>query len=50
MTILKIQERIKELMVQQGLDTSNEMLFLDITIIYVQAKRDLLVQQREESK
>jgi len=48
--MLKILERVKELMVQQGLDTSNEMLFLDITIIYVQAKRDLLVQQHKESK
>ena len=47
---VQINKRIKELMIEQGLDTSNEMLVLDITIIYVQAQRDLLVQQREESK
>jgi len=50
MTQIEINKRIKELMIEQGLDTSNEMLVLDITIIYVQAQRDLLVQQREESK
>jgi len=50
MTQIEINNRIKELMIEQGLDTSNEMLVLDITIIYVQAQRDLLVQQREGSK
>jgi len=50
MTQIEIINRIKELMIEQGMDTSNEMLVLDITIIYVQAQRDLLVQQREESK
>ena len=50
MTQIEINNRLKELMIEQGLDTSNEMLVLDITIIYVQAQRDLLVQQREESK
>jgi len=50
MTQTEIINRIKDLMIEQGMDTSNEMLVLDITIIYVQAQRDLLVQQREESK
>ena len=50
MTIPKIKERVKELMIEQGLDVSNEMLAIDIIIIYLQAQRDLLVQQREESQ
>jgi len=54
MTIPKIQERVKErvkeLMIERGLDVSNEMLAIDIIIIYLQAKRDSLIEQREESK
>ena len=50
MTQTKIKERVKELMMQQGLDTSNERFAMDIAIIYLQAQRDLLVQQREGSK
>jgi len=50
MTQIEIINRIKELMIEQGMDTSNELLAMDITIIYIQAQRDLLVQQREESK
>jgi len=50
MRIPKIQERVKELMIEQGLDTSNELLILNITIIYVQAQRDLLIEQYEGSK
>jgi len=43
MIIRKIQERVKELMIEQGLDVSNEMLVLNITIIYVQAQKDSLL-------
>ena len=50
MTEIEISNRIKDLMIELGLDVSNEMLILNITIIYLQAQRDLLVQQREESK
>ena len=50
MTIPKIRERVEELMILQGLSISNEMLILDITIIYLQAQRDLLVEQHEGSK
>jgi len=50
MTIPKIQERVEELMILQGMDTSNETLVLDNTIIYLQAQRDLIAEQREESQ
>ena len=50
MTIPKIQERVKELMIEQGLDTSNELLVAQVSIIYLQAQRDSLIEQREEAK
>jgi len=49
MTIPKIQEHVKELMIEQRMDTSNEMLVLDITIIYLQAQRNLLAEQHKEA-
>jgi len=50
MTILKIQERVKELMIEQNLDVFNELLFAQVSIIYLQAQRDSLIEQHEESK
>jgi len=50
MTIPKIQERVKELMIEQGLDTSNELMVAQVSIIYLQAQRDLFVEQREGSQ
>jgi len=50
MTELEVKERVKELMIEQGLDVSNQMLVMDITIIYLQAQRDSLIEQHEESK
>jgi len=50
MTELEMKERVKELMIEQGLDVSNQMLVMDITIIYLQAQRDLLIEQHERSK
>jgi len=50
MTILKMKDRVRELMIELGLDVSNEMLILNITIIYLQAQRDSLAEQREESR
>jgi len=49
MTIPEIQEHVKELMIEQRMDTSNEMLVLDITIIYLQAQRNLLAEQHKEA-
>jgi len=46
----KTNQRVKELMIEQKLDTSNKLLVLDISIIYQQARLDLLVEQKEESK
>jgi len=50
MTELEMKERVKELMIEQGLDVSNQMLVMDITIIYLQAQRDLLIEQHKGSK
>jgi len=50
MTILKIQERVKELMIEQNLDVFDELLFAQVTIIYLQAQRELLVEQRKGSQ
>jgi len=50
MTELEMKERVKELMIEQGLDVSNQMLVMDITIIYLQAQRDSLIEQHEESQ
>jgi len=47
---IEITNRIKELMIEQGLDVSNELLAMDITIIYLQAQRDSLIEQHEEAK
>jgi len=47
MTILKIQERVKKLMIEQNLDVSNELLVAQVSIIYLQAQRDSLIEQRE---
>jgi len=50
MTIPKIQERVKELMIEQGLDVYDELQFAQVTIIYLQAQRDSLIEQHEEAK
>jgi len=50
MTELEMKERVKELMIEQALDVSNQMLVMDITIIYLRAQRDLLIEQHEGSK
>jgi len=49
MTELEMKERVKKLMIEQALDVSNQMLVMDITIIYLQAQRDLLIEQHEGS-
>jgi len=48
-TELEMKERVKELMIEQALDVSNQMLVMDITIIYLQAQRDLLIEQHKGS-
>jgi len=47
MDINKIKNRVTELMIEQKLDVSNEFLVANIAIIYVQAQRDLLIEQGE---
>jgi len=49
MTIPKIQERVKELMIEQNLDVFNELLVAQVSIIYLQAQRDTLVGLQEET-
>jgi len=46
----KINNRVKELMIEQGMDTSNELLVAQVSIIYLQAHRDLLVELHKGSK
>jgi len=47
MTIPKIRLRVEELMILQGLSISNELLVINIAIIYLQAQRDTLVEQKK---
>jgi len=47
MTIPEIQERVKELMIEQGLNISNELLVINIACIYLQAQRDSLTDQKK---
>ena len=50
MTIPRIQERVKELMIEQGLNAFNELMVARVSIIYLQAQRDSLIEQHEEAK
>jgi len=45
--VKKTNQRVKELMIEHGLDVSNELLVVQVSIIYLQAQRDLLVEQKE---
>jgi len=45
MSQIKLLERVRELMMDQKLDTENEMLVLDIAIIYTQAQQDYIKEQ-----
>ena len=47
---MKIIKRVKQIMKQNGMDTNNEMLVLDFSIVYLKAQQDLLKQQLEEVK
>ena len=40
--------RVKQIMKEENLDIKNEMLVLNMSIIYVKAQADLLRQQLEE--
>jgi hypothetical protein len=44
----EINERVLKLMRDLGLDTSDEVLVVKITIIYLEAQRDQLKADREE--
>ena len=50
MTQIEISNRVKELMIEQNLDVFDELLVAQVSIIYLQAQRDLLVEQHKESK
>lgn len=41
----EVKERVKELMIKQDLDISNEILVLSISTIYMTGQTDLLFEQ-----
>jgi hypothetical protein len=43
----KIYERVLELMKENELDTNDDLLVVKITIIYLEAQRDQLVESGE---
>lgn len=47
---MKIDNRVLELMKEQGLNTKDEILVIDIAIIYEIAQQDLLKQQLKNMK
>lgn len=47
---MKIDNRVLELMKEQGLDTKDEILVINIAIIYATAQQDLLKQQLKNMK
>ena len=45
-----IEDRVKQLMKAQGMDIKNNLLVVDMTIIYLEAQRDQLRKDIESVK
>lgn len=45
-TLETATKRVIELMIDNGLDTHNKLLVIQVTLIYLKAQRDILQEQR----